>query len=132
MPIPWLMVLQSVPWTDVIKNAPKVAEGAKKLWSSVSKAPENNLAGDSASDQPVTDKEAIALLQQRLTAMDCAIADLHSQMLASSELINTLADQNAQLVKHIDVNRSRMVWLVAVMFVISCIAIFSFVLVLRH
>ena len=35
MPVPWLAVLQSVPWSDVIKNAPKVADGARKLWSSV-------------------------------------------------------------------------------------------------
>ena len=28
MAIGWLTILQSVPWTEVIKNAPKVAEGA--------------------------------------------------------------------------------------------------------
>ena len=31
MAIPWLTVLQAVPWGDVIRNAPKVADGAKKL-----------------------------------------------------------------------------------------------------
>ena len=39
MPIPWLTVLQSVPWSDVISNAPKVAGGAKKLWDSVARKP---------------------------------------------------------------------------------------------
>lgn len=35
----WLTVLKMVPWGDVIENAPKVAQGAKKLWSSVGKKP---------------------------------------------------------------------------------------------
>ena len=35
MAIPWLTVLQSVPWSDVVRNAPKVAAGAKKLWDNV-------------------------------------------------------------------------------------------------
>ena len=33
MPIPWLTVLQAVPWGEVIRNAPKVAEGARTLWN---------------------------------------------------------------------------------------------------
>jgi len=40
MPVPWLTVLQNVPWSDVIKNAPKVADGARKLWQSVGKKPQ--------------------------------------------------------------------------------------------
>ena len=39
MAIGWLSVLKSVPWEEVISNAPKVAEGAKKLWKSVSHKP---------------------------------------------------------------------------------------------
>ena len=35
MAIGWLTILKSVPWTEVIKNAPKVAEGARKLWNAV-------------------------------------------------------------------------------------------------
>ena len=34
----WVTVLQMVPWGEVIKNAPKVADGAVKLWNSVSKS----------------------------------------------------------------------------------------------
>jgi hypothetical protein len=36
MAIPWLTLLKTVPWTDVIANAPTIANGAKKLWHSVS------------------------------------------------------------------------------------------------
>ena len=32
MAIPWLAVLKIVPWNDVIRNAPQLAETARKLW----------------------------------------------------------------------------------------------------
>jgi len=38
---------------------------------------------------------------------------LHEQMLASSELIKALADQNAQLIHRIETNRVRVLWLSA-------------------
>jgi hypothetical protein len=34
-------------------------------------------------------------------------------MLASSELIQSLADQNTQLIKRVEVNRVRLLWLTA-------------------
>ena len=40
-------------------------------------------------------------------------------MLASSELIKALAEQNAQLVKRIEVNRKRTLWLVAATLVLA-------------
>lgn len=112
MAIPWFVVLQSVPWTEVIKNAPKVAEGAKKLWGSIGRK-----TVDAAEEAPVEDTaqssglHAISALQTRLAALETTTAALHEQMLASSELIKALADQNAQLVKHIEENRRRVVWL---------------------
>ena len=45
--------------------------------------------------------------------MEAVFSDLHNQMLASSELIKALADQNAQLIKRIEVNRVRVLWLAA-------------------
>ena len=41
------------------------------------------------------------------------MSDLNQQMLASSELIKELAEQNAQLVKRIEANRKRTLWLAA-------------------
>ena len=111
MAIPWLAVLKSVPWKDVITNAPKVAEGAKKLWSAVSKPSGNPPATTDTTSSVATDSETIAALQARLAAMEIAIADLHNQMLGSSELIKALADQNAQLIKSVDSNRVRLAWL---------------------
>lgn len=129
MAIPWLVVLQAVPWTDVIKNAPKVAEAAKKLWSVVSKKPPaQSRAGDSAERSPATEADPIALLQDRVAALENTASELHNQMLASSELIKTLAEQNAQLIRRIEANRKRLVWLASFTAGIGIVAVLGLVL----
>lgn len=111
MAIPWLVLLQSVPWTEVIKNAPKVADGARKLWGSIGKK-----HAEAAHDGPVDDSALspdakLTRLQTRLAALEATTAALHEQMLASSEITKALAEQNAQLVERIETNRRRVVWL---------------------
>lgn len=113
MALGWLSVLQHVPWTDVIANAPKVADGAKKLWGAVGKKP--------GASQPVPGRDlrsgeegggrlSGAELQARLMAAEAAAAELHGQMLASSELIKTLAEQNARLIEHVERQRRQLRW----------------------
>jgi len=108
MPIPWLTVLQSVPWSDVINNAPKVAEGAKKLWNTIGRrsAPDTGSAPENPDRPPAT--PTIASLQAQVVAIDAAVADLHNQMLASSELIKALAEQNALLIARAEAMRIRL------------------------
>ena len=118
MAIGWLTILQSVPWTEVIKNAPKVAEGARKLWSAVAK--KHTSADDPASStQPAVSAEphTLAALETRTTALEAAISDLHGQMLASSELIK------AQLIKRIEANRKRTLWLGAATLVLAIVVL---------
>lgn len=110
MALPWLAVLKIVPWTDVISNAPRVADGAKKLWNAIGKqspAPQKAVPAENPAAAP----EAQSLSASRLAALEAATAELHEQMLASSELIKALAEQNAQLVRHIEANRVRMRWM---------------------
>ena len=112
MPIPWLTVLQSVPWTDVLANAPKVAEGAKKLWGSLrgrASAPEATPARADARPQDKADE--LARLQARIAAIEAATAELHEQMTASAELIKALAEQNTQLIQRAELSRRRIFWL---------------------
>lgn len=110
MAIGWLTVLQTVPWTDVIRNAPKLAEGAKKLWNTVAGKPP---APGAAAQTPAVSREAQSLagVATRVTQLEAAAADLHAEMLASSELIKALADQNAQLIQRIESNRRLALWL---------------------
>jgi hypothetical protein len=110
MAIAWLTVLKAVPWVDVISHAPKVADGAKKLWSSVArKAPEAEPAG--AADSVSLGPASTAELEARLASTEAKVAGLHEQMLASSTLIKDLAEQNAQLIVRIEALRLRTRWL---------------------
>jgi hypothetical protein len=105
MAIGWLAVLKSVPWSEVLHNAPVVADGAKKLWGAVSRQPQQTAPSPPSSTNPM------AQLEGRIGALEAALAERHAQMLASSELIKALAEQNAQLIGRIDAQRRLLVWL---------------------
>lgn len=108
MAIGWMTILQSVPWSDVIRNAPKVADGAKKLWRKVS-----GKGGEDGVSTDVADGVADLPVEARLAHLQSQVDALHGQMLASSEVIQSLAEQNAQLIVRIEVNRRRLLWLAA-------------------
>jgi hypothetical protein len=131
MPIPWLAVLQSVPWTDVVRNAPKVADGAKKLWNAIGKQSPgaDRVAASEAAAVPSED-QVVDTLRTQLAAVEAAAAELHGQMLASSELIKALAEQNTQLIQRIEANRVRVVWLAGTVAIIGIIALSSLALLL--
>lgn len=109
MAISWLTVLQAVPWSDVIRNAPKVAEGAGKLWDAVGRKVSTKPAAT-----PSAGSTASSPLDTRLATLEATVADLHAQMLASSQLIKDLAEQNTQLIRRAEINRVRTLWLAAV------------------
>jgi hypothetical protein len=123
MAIGWLSVLQMVPWGDVISNAPKVADGAKKLWNSVGKKP-----GAAAEPAAAPAEISMASLQAQLTAAEAAIGELHEQMLASSELIKALAEQNAQLIRRVETHRIRVLWLTGLTLTLAAVAVGSLVM----
>lgn len=113
MAIGWLTVLKLVPWGDVIENAPKVAQGAKKLWSSVGKKPLPESAPTStpvvSTQDTFTDQNAaLAALATQMAELQVTTAELHQQMLQSSALIQSLAEQNTQLIARVEVNRKRL------------------------
>lgn len=114
MAIGWLTVLSQVPWTEVINNAPKVADGAKKLWKSVSGKSSVASTPKSASQVPVS-AEALSpvAMEARIRELEEVVGELHAQMVASSELMKQLAEQNTQLVQRIEANRVRTLWLAA-------------------
>lgn len=112
MAIGWLSVLKMVPWGDVIDNAPKVAQGAKKLWSSVGKKSPVD-ASPTVVHNPLDEASAaLAALQAQVAALQGATTELHQQMLTSSVLIQSLAEQNTQLIQRLEVQRKRVLWLV--------------------
>lgn len=121
----WLTVLKLVPWTDVIKNAPAVADGAKKLWKTVGKNPptQANATAPASHLSTLPESQAIALLERQLGALEVTVDELHQQMRESSELIKALADQNTQLIQRVEVNRRRVVWLAGLTVVLGLVGI---------
>ena len=100
-----MSVLKMVPWRDVISSAPTVADGAKKLWDTVAKKAgvggESSPAGSTGTPQDLPASELLAQLQTQLTQQEQRLSELHQQMVSSSELMRTLAEQNAQLVQRV-------------------------------
>jgi hypothetical protein len=133
MAIGWLAVLQMVPWSDVIKNAPKVADGAKKLWSAVGKKPPPSAPTAVGSGVQLSPEgQAIGALQSHVLALESATHDLHEQMLASTDLIKTLAEQNTQLIRRAEVNRVRLLLLAGFTAVVAVVAVIALTLVLTR
>jgi len=133
MAIGWLAVLLSVPWSDVVKNAPLVADSAKKLWNAVArKSPRSLNTASDAKTARSPETQAIAALESRVSELETAAADLQNQMVASSELIKALADQNSQLVKGIEAMRIRVLWLAGAVLVVGMVAAASMLLILMR
>ena len=134
MAIPWMVLLKSVPWTDVIRNAPKVAEAARKLWT---KTRADSAAGNVGSP-PAAVAEGVAgfspasesaALRSRLAVAEAELRDLHEQVLQSSELLRLLAEQHQGLVARVELNRRRTVVLAVVTAASAALAIAAIVLV---
>ena len=104
MAIGWVGMLKLVPWGDVIKAAPEVASTARKLWGAVANKnpPRDAVNGDDgALHTPMS-------MLTRIEHVETSLAELQAQMLTASEVIATLAQQNAKLVEHTEALRKRL------------------------
>ena len=68
------------------------------------------------------DETPLAQMQGRVARAEAEVATLHEQMQASSELIKALAEQNAELVRRVEIQRVRQTWLIGLVLVFSAIA----------
>ena len=131
MAIGWLAILKNVPWVDVVRNSPRIADEAKRLWSTITNKPNAEIVLEAdqynISSGFSSDNNTVETLQKRLATLEIASANLHSQMLASTELIQALAEQNAQLIKKIELSRVRILRLIGIGAVIGFIAIFNLI-----
>lgn len=119
----WVTVLQMVPWGEVIKNAPKVADGAVKLWNSVSKKRVDGGTDSDVTDVMLaTDMAAVEKLEHRLHSAEQTITDLQAQVVQSAGVIKELASQNTQLVAQIESNR-KAVTVLGVVLALSILAV---------
>jgi hypothetical protein len=119
----WFTVLKSVPWSTVISNAPVIADGAKKLWKAVAK--KSPPPAPPPASEPVavgSGEQAITNLRTQLAAVEAASSRLEEQMLASSELIKALAEQNTLLIGLVEANCIRTRWLARAVGVLGVVA----------
>lgn len=109
-----LTVLSNIPWGTVVENAPKIADGAARLWNTVARRKPSGAADNAVADAPVAKpRSEVERLAARLQTAEEGVARLEEQMQASSELIKALAEQNSLLIQRIELNRQRLVRLVA-------------------
>ncbi len=87
-------VLANIPWGQVVESAPKIAQGAGRLWETVRKRGEPS---PPAEDTPQAPSD-LQQLQQHTQALQAQVQALEDEMRASAQLVKELADQNAQLV----------------------------------
>ncbi len=104
MAINWIAALKLIPWSDVVQATPTVVQGAKDLWSRTKKSKAKTVNDEDA--DPI-EAGSPAHLAQR-------VAQLESEQLEASALINALAEQNARLVAALDNLLARMKTLYAV------------------
>ena len=98
-----LTVLSNVPWSDVIRHAPKVAEGARQLWDRARGKPVVAEVPAAPSPPAVSaEQQALAALEARTAALQAAVLDLQSQLTESATLIKELADLNEQLIQRVE------------------------------
>ncbi|WP_137175956.1 hypothetical protein [Massilia sp. HP4] len=126
----WWTVLKTVPWSDVISAAPQVATGARRLWDTVNRKsgaldPATGLSPEMAAQED----DIIGLLVARSEQSDAALNDLRNQMRSASELIANLADQNAQLIAKMDVQRQKITWLGVTAGLSALLAVVALILV---
>lgn len=108
---PILAVLAQIPWGKVLEKAPDIADGAGKLWRSVSRRRGDDSTAERIEAAAADHADATDPVTRRLRAAEQDIALLHEQMQAASALIRDLTEQNAQLIRRADEHRRWLRWL---------------------
>lgn len=117
MGLNWIAAVKLIPWKDVAAVTPDILKGAKSLWSRARKSG----ARPAESDLMETGAGDMAANLKGLTAR---VAELEAEQRSVSDLINALAEQNAQLVAAVGLLRIRTRILLA-LFVLSAAAIIA-------
>lgn len=109
MPLPWLSALKLIPWGDVISATPQIVKGARNLYDGVRGGAAKKAAARPAGTTSVTtplsaDPQALAVHVQQLQER---VQTLEDEQARSAELIQSLAEQNAQVVAAVEALRQR-------------------------
>jgi hypothetical protein len=97
-----LVWLKAVPWSAIIANAPLVVDGAKKLASLVRSKPVPAMEAG-----PLPAGTSAGGVHFELTALQARVRQLEEEQRQSSELLRSMAENNAQMVQALDYMRAR-------------------------
>lgn len=100
-------VLAHIPWGQVVESAPKIAQGAGRLWESVRKRGDPAPASAQAAPEAPSDLQHLQLQTQALAAQ---VQALEGEMRATAQLVKDLADQNAMLVERVQALQRQARW----------------------
>ncbi|WP_422843462.1 hypothetical protein [Acidovorax sp. M2(2025)] len=100
----WVAALKLVPWGDVIEATPQILQAAKKLLGTVRKGSAEAAASASGLPDPAESSLPTPAQLQRLRER---VAQLEQEQMDSAALIQSLAQQNAQVVQAVDDLRQR-------------------------
>ncbi len=106
MAIPWLTVLQAIPWGQVIENTPKLVDTAQKLLSRLKKSK----APDDAALTPFPDVDETSPLGQleRLVQENRReVQALRQDLRDTADLLQHMTEQNVKMVSEIETLRRR-------------------------
>ncbi len=117
-------VLANIPWSQVIEKAPKVLDGASRLWKTVANRKKTNANSADLAAQPASTATHAEILNIKIAELEENVRVLQDQIQESTELIKTLAEQNSQLIVRVELNRNRLTKLSMALAVLSagCIA----------
>lgn len=118
----WLTALKFLPWGEVIEYAPKLVNGAQKLWQRVK-------TEKAETDAIVIEQAPVSLDQtaRELQELKQQLQDTQAQQLELSNLVSALAEQNQRLVNAVNVLRvrSRLLFVIGTASLIGCIYLFA-------
>ena len=123
----WVAALKLVPWGDVIEATPQILQAAKKLLGTTQKGNADAAAGaleGGAGGEPAM---PFALQLQHLRDR---VAQLEREQQESAVLIQSLAEQNAQVVRAVEVlgQRQQRLMVAAGILAVACTGLLVWVL----
>ena len=123
----WIAALKLVPWGDVIEATPQILQAAKKLLGTTQKGNADAAAGaleGGAGGEPAM---PFALQLQHLRDR---VAQLEREQQESAVLIQSLAEQNAQVVRAVEVlgQRQQRLMVAAGILAVACTGLLVWVL----
>jgi hypothetical protein len=125
MAIPWLAAFKVIPWKEVVTAAPSILEGTRKLWNTVSHTERQAPApAEPARGADSAGPDRFSAIDTRVRALEARTTEIAREAVSSANLMRSLAEQNAQLVKAVEILRRRtrrLVWFSLVLAAAGCI-----------